>query len=191
MLFNSFEFLFAFLPITLAGFFLLAGLSIRAGAIWLAAASLFFYARWDVHYLALLLASIGFNFVCGTRLARHVGRRRWLLAISVTANLGLLGWFKYTDFAIASVNATLGTSIPLAGIVLPLGISFYTFTQIAFLVDAHRGEAREYRFGHYVLFVSWFPHLVAGPILHHRQLMLTCPLSPYQSMFRSPGCKAS
>lgn len=171
MLFNSFEFLFAFLPVTLAGFFLLARLSIRAAAAWLTAASLFFYAWWDARYLLLLLGSITFNFACGTVLARHAGRMRWLVVASVASNLALLGCFKYLDFAIASANAALGTSMPLAGIVLPLGISFYTFTQIAFLVDAHRGEAREYRFDHYVLFVTWFPHLIAGPILHHRQLM--------------------
>jgi alginate O-acetyltransferase complex protein AlgI len=173
MLFNSFEFLFAFLPLAVAVFFLVARASRLSAAGWLAAASLFFYGWWDPRYLILLAASIAFNFACGTALARRPGpgASRVLLAAAVAANLITLGVFKYADFFIDSINRAAGMSMPLTGIVLPLGISFYTFTQIAFLVDASRGEAREYRFLHYLLFVTWFPHLIAGPILHHRQLV--------------------
>jgi len=174
MLFNSFEFLFGFLPAAIAGFFLLARVNRALAAAWLAAASLWFYAQWDARFVPLLLASIAFNFASGRFLARASGSnrsRRALLIAAVTGNLVLLGVFKYLDFFISTTNQALGVSLPLAGIILPLGISFYTFTQIAFLVDAYRGEAREYRFLHYVLFVTWFPHLIAGPILHHRQLM--------------------
>jgi alginate O-acetyltransferase complex protein AlgI len=172
MLFNSFEFLFAFLPVALAGFFLLARVSRLAAAGWLAAASLWFYGWWDPRYVVLLAASIALNFVWGRRLARRAGSApRRELAVAVAANLVTLGIFKYADFAVANVNRWFDTALPAPGLVLPLGISFYTFTQIAFLVDAARGQAREYRALHYVLFVTWFPHLIAGPVLHHRQLM--------------------
>jgi D-alanyl-lipoteichoic acid acyltransferase DltB (MBOAT superfamily) len=141
---------------------------------WAALASLVFYGWWDPRYVALLLGSIGFNYTCGIALARRAaaGRpSRSLLAFAVTGNLVLLGFFKYTDFLIGTWNAASGDAVPLVHIVLPLGISFFTFTQIAFLVDAHRGIAREYDFLYYLLFVTWFPHLIAGPVLHHKEMM--------------------
>jgi D-alanyl-lipoteichoic acid acyltransferase DltB (MBOAT superfamily) len=175
MLFNSFGFLFAFMPVTVIGFFVLARYSRALAAAWLFAASLFFYGWWNPVYLALLLASTGFNFVTGRALAQggDVGstRRRRLLALGVTANLALLGYFKYADFFIATTNALAGASLPLLHVVLPLGISFFTFTQIAFLVDAARGEAHEFNPVHYGLFVTYFPHLIAGPVLHHKEMM--------------------
>ena len=173
MLFNSFEFLFAFLPATLAGFYLLARVGRRAASGWLALASVVFYGYWDPRYTWLLLASVAANFWCGRQLAsvEAPARRRRLLAAGVAGNLLALALFKYADFAVGTANAVLGTAWPQPGIVLPLGISFFTFTQIAFLVDASRGLAREYRPTHYLLFVTWFPHLIAGPVLHHRQLM--------------------
>ena len=91
--------------------------------------------------------------------------------MTLTANLALLGYYKYADFFIGTANTFLGTRWELLRIVLPLGISFFTFTQIAFLVDAYRGLAKEYRFTNYVLFVTYFPHLVAGPVLHHKEMM--------------------
>jgi alginate O-acetyltransferase complex protein AlgI len=94
-----------------------------------------------------------------------------LLVLGVATNLAVLAFFKYTDFFIATIDTLPGATIPLAHIVLPLGISFFTFTQIAFLVDVHRGIATEYSFVHYLLFVTYFPHLIAGPVLHHRQMM--------------------
>lgn len=175
MLFNSVEFLFLFLPVLLLVFFRLGRYSMRAGAAWLTACSLFFYAWWNPTYLGLLLASIVFNYTVGYRLAQgdDVGsrRRKWLLAFGVGADLALLGYYKYADFSLGIVNATLGTAYPLAGIVLPLGISFFTFTQIAFLVDSAQGKAREFNFIHYSLFVTYFPHLIAGPVLHHKEMM--------------------
>ena len=143
-------------------------------AAWLAAASLFFYAWWDYRYVALLLASILANYFAGRELAHRARSRpgKWLLAAaSVGANLALLGYYKYADFFIGTANAILGWQGDLLHVVLPLGISFFTFTQIAFLVDAYRGLAKEYRFVHYVLFVTYFPHLVAGPVLHHKEMM--------------------
>src|SRR5882762_10445219 len=172
MLFNSYGFIFLFLPITLAGFFWLARYSNRLAAAWLAAASLFFYGWWNPIYVVLLLASIVFNFVVGLAIVRKVGTRRArrLLATGVATNLLLLAYYKYADFFVSNLNY-VGASLPLPHIVLPLGISFFTFTQIAFLADAYRGKAAEYRFTHYCLFVTYFPHLIAGPVLHHKEMM--------------------
>jgi len=173
MLFNSYAFLFGFLPVTLLGYFLFGRSGKLWGAAWLAACSLFFYAWWDYRYLVLLLGSICCNFVAGATIARHAGRtsgRRWLAA-AVTANLLLLAYFKYADFFLNGVNAAFGAHWPALRIVLPVGISFFTFTQIAFLADAYAGKVREYRFVQYVLFVSYFPHLIAGPVLHHKEMM--------------------
>jgi alginate O-acetyltransferase complex protein AlgI len=175
MLFNSFEFLFIYFPLVVTGFFLLGSRSPTAAAAWLLAASLFFYGWWNPVYVSLLLASIVFNFVCGKALARgeDIGspRRRRLLIFSVVANLGLLAYYKYADFFIGTLNSVAGSELPLLHLILPLGISFFCFTQIAFLVDAARGHARELNFVHYGLFVTYFPHLIAGPVLHHGEMM--------------------
>ena len=173
MLFNSYAFLLFYLPVVLAGFAVAARFGKRAGASWLAVCSLAFYAWWDFRYLALLLVSIGVNYGLGVQICQHVGkpRARLILATGVVLDLGLLAYYKYADFFIASVDAALGQHWPLLHIVLPIGISFFTFTQIAFLVDAYAGYVAEYRFINYVLFVSYFPHLVAGPVLHHKEMM--------------------
>ncbi|HET9762362.1 MAG TPA: MBOAT family O-acyltransferase [Casimicrobiaceae bacterium] len=177
MLFNSYEYLIYFLPLTLAGFFLLgrarAGFAVGA----LVAASLFFYGWWNPRYLPLILASIGFNFGVGALLRRthavggRAARARALLAFGVGANLALLAVFKYADFAVANAAALAGLPLALPHIVLPLGISFFTFTQIAYLVDVHRGRAKDPSLVNYALFVSFFPHLLAGPIIHHSEMM--------------------
>ncbi|MDD2767545.1 MAG: MBOAT family protein [Methylococcus sp.] len=173
MLFNSYGFIFAYLPVVLAGFFIIARNSHRLAALWLAAASVFFYGWWNVKFVPLLLASIAFNYAIGYAVghARHPRSAKRLLAAGICADLVLLGVYKYADFFIGSANAALGLNIELAKIVLPLGISFFTFTQIAYLVDVYRGIAREYNFIHYLLFVTYFPHLIAGPVLHHKQMM--------------------
>jgi alginate O-acetyltransferase complex protein AlgI len=173
MLFNSIPFIVFYLPIVFAAFFLIARISRLLAALWLALASLFFYGWWDARYVTLLLGSVSFNYTMGWLIAHRAGKPtgRWILASAVTANLILLGIFKYADFFIGSINAAADTNLPLANIVLPLGISFFTFTQIAFLVDAYRGIAREYSPVHYLLFVTYFPHLIAGPVLHHKQMM--------------------
>ncbi|MEP6702447.1 MAG: MBOAT family O-acyltransferase [Betaproteobacteria bacterium] len=181
MLFNSYEFLFAFLPATCLLYFALnRWLPGRAGLVWLLAASCFFYAYWNWRFLPLLLGSIVVNFLAGCALQRRstvsggtapAPRSSALLASAIAANLLLLGYFKYADFFVANADALFGANWLLPHVILPLGISFFTFTQIAFLVDAHRGEARELSFIHYGLFVSFFPHLLAGPILHHGEMM--------------------
>lgn len=172
MLFNSYTFLLLFLPVTAVGFFLLARRSHIAAASWLAAASLFFYGWWNVNYIPLLLGSILFNYWTGERIGRSTGpwKKRWLW-IAVVINLVLLGYFKYADFLLSGVNFLAKSDLPALHIILPIGISFFTFTQIAFLVDTYQGKVQEYRFVHYVLFITYFPHLIAGPVLHHAEMM--------------------
>lgn len=173
MLFNSYPFLLLFLPVTLAGFFGLARLDRRAAASWLTAASLFFYGWWNPSFVALLAASIAFNYLMGLAIARASGdsARRTLMAAGVGANLAVLAYYKYAGFLLSQVLRLPGASEAGAGLILPLGISFFTFTQIAFLVDVSRGLAREYNPVHYALFVTYFPHLIAGPVLHHKEMM--------------------
>ncbi len=178
MLFNSVEFIFAFLPITFAVYFLLNKRKLTTAATaWLVLASLFFYSWWNIKYLALITGSIIFNFGVGTTLAKmqKSGERTWsgksILLFGIAVNVALLGYYKYVDFFIANINNLSGFHIAFQRIILPLGISFFTFTQIAYLVDTHAGAAREYDFLNYALFVTFFPHLLAGPIIHHREMM--------------------
>jgi len=176
VLFNSYIFIFGFLPVVLVIFFVLGSRSHRWASAWLAAASVFFYGWWNPAYVGLLLGSILFNYSVGYSLAHAGGKpvqpgRKLVLAFGVAGNLALLGYFKYANFFVSNVNLLYGADYVLAQIILPLGISFFTFTQIAFLVDAHQGKAREYNFIHYCLFVTYFPHLIAGPVLHHKEMM--------------------
>jgi alginate O-acetyltransferase complex protein AlgI len=171
VLFNSLEFLLLFLP-AVYGLYLIAQRLVpgaRTGL--LVAASLFFYAWWDVRFLPVLLVSIALNFCFGRFILARPARARWLLRGAVGANLLALGFFKYADFFTENLEALFGVSLGAPGIALPIGISFFTFTQIAYLVDASRGHSAEYRPLNYALFVTFFPHLVAGPILHHREMM--------------------
>ena len=177
MLFNSYEFLLFYFPLTCAVFFLLCACRwARAAAAWLALMSVVFYGYWSPTYVALLLASIGFNFLAG-RLILHrltsVGSptARRLLIGAVSANLLTLCYFKYANFFVDTLRTAGGIDLQFATVVLPIGISFFTFTQIAFLVDTYQGKVREARFVPYLLFVTYFPHLVAGPVLHHAEMM--------------------
>ena len=171
MLFNSIEFLFFFLPATLAGFLLLKRFGYgRAAMGFIALASLFFYGWWDIRYLALLLGSVVFNFLIGKQLITK-GAHKPLLVLGIAGNLLCLGVFKYFNFFIDNLNVILAGDIHVATIILPLGISFFTFQQIAYLVDAHRGEAQENDFLEYLVFVTFFPQLIAGPIVHHKTMM--------------------
>lgn len=175
MLFNSFPFIFIFLPITAMGFFSIARASRIFSAGFLAAASLFFYAWWDPWNLLIIAPSIALNFVAGRAISHRLAISRrfaWvILCGAVGMNLFALGYFKYANFIVGSLGDILGLRMPRADITLPIGISFFTFTQIAYLVDVWRGKAREYNPVHYALFVTYFPHLIAGPILHHGQMM--------------------
>ncbi len=169
MLFNSYGFIFLYLPLVLIGFFQLARWRRDAAAAWLAAASLFFYGYWNPVYVGLLLASIIGNYWFGRRIA-DTGKKS-VLVLAIGVDLALLAYYKYANFFLDSVNSLAGTHWSLGTIILPLGISFFTFTQIAFLVDTYQGKVKEYNFIHYVLFVTYFPHLIAGPVLHHKEMM--------------------
>ena len=175
MLFNSNTFLFAFLPTVFVGFLLINRyLGIAYAQLWLAAASIIFYGWANWEFVPLLLFSITVNYIVGGTLSRRRAMgllTPGILGLGVVFNLLLLGYFKYAGFLDANVEAATGVSLGLMGVVLPVGISFYTFTQIAFLVDAARGDAQEYDLKRYVLFVTFFPHLIAGPIIHHKEMM--------------------
>lgn len=173
MLFNSYSFIFMFLPVVLLGYFALGRRSDLAPVVWLALASLVFYAFGGWQFVPLLLLSIAFNYGVGYLLiGRKLGpRARFaVLTTGVGGDLLVLGIFKYAGFFAANLNALLSTGL-MVNIVLPVGISFYTFTQIAFLVDAYRGNVARYALPHYALFVTYFPHLIAGPILHHKDMI--------------------
>lgn len=169
MLFNSYSFLIVFLPVVLFVFWSWEQRSREAALTWLFLASLVFYAWWNPIYLLLLLPSIAFNFLLGARLQRQPNRM--ILALGITANLGLLAYYKYANFIVDTINSLVGTNFEIDAVVLPLAISFFTFQQIAWLVDAYRSKATEFNPIHYGLFVSFFPQLIAGPIVHHSEMM--------------------
>ena len=170
MLFSSYTFLFQFLPAVVLAFAAARRHSPRAGILLLAGASLFFYGAWRPVYLLLLLASIAANFSLGL-LMEDPRRRRAIGMLGVALNLALLGYFKYTNFLLDGIGALNGAPLPRLDIVLPLGISFFTFQQIAYLVDVMRGAPVERDIVSYTLFVSFFPHLIAGPLVHHAEMI--------------------
>lgn len=171
MLFNSAGFLFLFLPVTLLIFLGLKRFGHGHSALaFIGVSSLVFYAMWDFRYLSLLLGSIIFNFFIGRQVTNTGPHKIWL-CIGIGGNLACLGWFKYAGFFVENLDAVLPYNIPVPEIILPLGISFFTFVQIAYLVDAWRGEASRHSFIEYLTFVTFFPHLIAGPILNHKNIM--------------------
>lgn len=173
MLFNSYGFVLLFLPLVLAGYFLLGQRGqFRAALAWLVATSFFYYGWWNPSYLVLLACSILLNYATGAYLGRaDQPARRSVLTVSVVVNLVALGYYKYGVFFLESLLAITGRTATLEPIILPLAISFYTFQQVAYLVDAYRGEAREYSLVDYCLFVMFFPQLIAGPIVHHKEIL--------------------
>lgn len=176
MLFNSYFFIFCYWPIVFFVFFGLGRRSPDWASAWLAVASVFFYSWWNWHFTFILLASIAFNFGTSRLMIRRrsvsdmLSVRR-LLAFGVTVNLTTLAYYKYIGFVLKSLNSVMNGHLSWQAVILPIGISFFTFTQIAFLVDTAQGRASEVSLSHYVLFVSYFPHLIAGPIMHHSEMM--------------------
>lgn len=171
MLFNSYEFILLFLPVTFVVFFTLGKLKCnKLATAWLVLASLFFYGWWDYHYVPLLLMSILFNYFVGKQIENRANKKAILVG-GIAADLLLLGYFKYADFFISTVNDLSGSSLGLLNIVLPLGISFFTFTQIAYLVDVYRGIAKNISLLYYFEFVTIFPHLIAGPIISYKEML--------------------
>jgi alginate O-acetyltransferase complex protein AlgI len=170
MLFSSVGFIFGFLPIMLAAFHALIGRGYRdAAKLWLIAASIVFYGNFIPVHLLLLAASTATNFFIGRCLLDRPTRA--ILTLGLIFNLSILAIFKYADFLVANVNALFGLDLPHPGIALPLALSFFTFQKIAYLVDVYREGAPRYSFVDFVLFVVFFPQLIAGPIVHHRQIM--------------------
>ncbi|MGB3533504.1 MAG: MBOAT family protein [Microcoleaceae cyanobacterium] len=178
MLFNSPEFIFFFLPITLIGFVCIRRFEpvnrYLPSIFWLVAASLFFYGWWNPKNLVLIISSILVNYYCGYLLGHEKLSqkfRKTLLILGIGFNLSLIGYYKYANFIANNLNNVLDTNWQLGSIVLPLAISFFTFQQIAYLVDAYRGQTKEYNLLNYCLFVTFFPQLIAGPIVHHKDVL--------------------
>ncbi len=170
MLFNSYIFVFIFFPICLLGYYgLLYVKQVQPAKVFLIAMSLWFYGYFNVSYLFIMLGSIFLNYAFHRILSRHADKP--LVILAVVCNLGILFYFKYFDFFIATVNSVFGTSILLQNILLPLGISFFTFQQISFVVDTYHGEIKDCGLIDYALFVSFFPQLIAGPIVNHGEML--------------------
>jgi len=183
MLFNSYEFILVFLPICLLVFYWLGKTNHERALVWLVLASLFFYGWWNPAYLILIISSMVINFTIGTTLSKNQDpgrqkRKKIILVLGLCFNLGLLGYYKYYGFFIENINYLSGGEITIVDIALPLAISFFTFQQVAYLVDASRGITSEYRFSHYALFVTFFPQLIAGPIVHHKEVLPQFMQSP-------------
>ncbi|WP_428086382.1 MBOAT family O-acyltransferase [Candidatus Thioglobus sp.] len=165
-----------FLPITFCIYFYLNHINLTAGGkYFLILASLVFYSWWNIAYLPIILVSIAFNYIIGILVAKKENESKpyakLILTFGVVSNLALLGYFKYSDFFIESINLITSSNIELLNLALPLAISFFTFQQIAYLVDSYRQKARVNNFPSYVLFVTFFPQLIAGPIVHHKEMM--------------------
>ena len=176
MLFNSYEFIFAFLPFTFFVYFYLNHKRLtEASKGFLVFSSLFFYSWWNIAYLPIILGSMLFNYLLGNTLSKTQQQKSFskktILSFGIIVNLALLGYFKYSDFFIENFNAIFDNNAQLLNLALPLAISFFTFQQISYLVDSYRQETKEYDFLNYALFVTFFPQLIAGPIVHHKEMM--------------------
>jgi len=179
MLFSSNVFILAFLPATLALYYLLAG-NRQARILLLIAASLIYYGYWDVRFVPLLVGLALINWSLAYGFAK--GHGRYLLGLGVAINLAALGFFKYTNFLLANIYGALGALPPHADIILPLGISFFIFQKISYLLDLRRGDKHIYNLADYCLFVFFFPQLIAGPIVRHNEIIPQFDLDP-----RRPG----
>jgi len=175
MLFNSYEYIFLFLPLTFFVYFYLNSKRLtEASKGFLVLSSLFFYSWWNVVYLPVILSSMLVNYTIGRSFSKDRSKKvskKTILTIGILFNLFLLGYFKYMDFFIENINFVTDANFSTLNLVLPLAISFFTFQQIAYLVDSYRNETHEYDFLNYSLFVTFFPQLIAGPIVHHKEMM--------------------
>ncbi len=171
MLFNSYQFIIFFFPTIFIIFLIIAQYSHYLAAVWLGFASILFYSSWHYQDLYILLPSIIGNYFAGYWLAKLAPQhRKSLLILAISINLAVLGYFKYAKFLVDNWNNISSTQLSIDKIIMPLGISFFTFTQIAYLVDSYRGKVKEFNPAHYLLFVTYLPHLIAGPILHHHEM---------------------
>ena len=174
MLFNSYLFLLVFLPITLAVYYAVGPLNLRLAALWLCLTSIVFYGWWNPQFVVLLAGSIAFNYAVSQLILHSEGRPRLqglITGLGVGADLALLFHYKYFAALLGFLNDLGMSSATADSVILPLGISFFTFTQIGYLLDCKAGVVKERSLLSYVLFVTFFPHLIAGPILHHKEMM--------------------
>ena len=172
MIFSSYEFIFIFLPITFFLYFYLnKNKHTKLATASLALASLFFYSWWNIIYLPLILSSVAINYSLGLLIMKSLRLKKILMIIGILLNLSLLIYFKYSDFFLQNINLVFETEYSLLNLTLPLAISFFTFQQIAFLVDSFKGDIERHNFLNYVVFVTFFPQLIAGPIVHHKEMM--------------------
>jgi alginate O-acetyltransferase complex protein AlgI len=187
MIFSSYKFLLLFLPVVLGGYVILNKLKLDVVAkLWLVIASFYFYAQGSKSFFPFFVATVFFNYVIGSSINSITGEnasrnRKMLLAIGVLENIILLGYFKYTNFFITNINMFTGTDFVMKKIILPIGISFFSFTLIAYLVDSYRGHTKEYGILKFLLFIAFFPHLIVGPIIHHKDIV---PQFEAQPIFR-------
>lgn len=177
MIFSTYQFILIFLPITFCGYFFLNHIRMQSAAkLWLVLASFYFYAQGSPDFFPFFLGSVVGNYVVGSMLSKlqedsRKKERIVLLTVGILANCGLLGYYKYTDFFLMNINRLTGTEFAMKHIVLPIGISFFTFQLIAFLVDSYRGETKTYDMLSYLLFITFFPQLIVGPIIHHGEIV--------------------
>ena len=172
MIFSSFEFIFLFLPLTFCLYFYLNKkrlTTLATGS--LAFASLFFYSWWNIIYLPLILFSVIINYAFSLLMTKSTLYKKTLLIFGLLFNVLLLGYFKYSDFFLQNINFVFDTNYSLLRLTLPLAVSFFTFQQIAFLVDSFKGYVVKHTFLNYIVFVTFFPQLIAGPIVHHKEMM--------------------
>lgn len=177
MIFSSYKFLLLFLPIVLGGYIVLNKFKLNiVSRVWLVLASFYFYAQGSTDFLLFFVGSVFFNYMIGSSMNSLTGKnaqrnKKALLIVGLAENIILLGYFKYTDFFITNINALSGADIPLKNIILPIGISFFTFQLIAYLVDTYKGLTKDYNVLNYLLFITFFPQLIVGPIIHHKDIV--------------------
>ena len=172
MISSSYEFIFLFLPISFSIYFYLNKKKLVTLALgFLAVASLFFYSWWNVFYLPLILISVIINFLVGRLISKNKRFKKLFLIFGIMFNVSLLGYFKYSDFFLQNFNTLFNSEYSLLGLTLPLAISFFTFQQIAYLADSYRDQVSDHSFLNYIVFVTFFPQLIAGPIVHHKEMM--------------------
>ena len=175
MIFSSYQFLLMFFPITAVGYWALVHFRFYEMAkIWLVIASFYFYAQGSPAFFPYFMGSVLANYVSGITMCQlqedKTAQRKVLLAVGVLANIGFLGYYKYMNFFLENVNNLFGTDFVMKNVVLPIGISFFTFQLIAFLVDCYRGQTKKYSITEYLLFITFFPQLIVGPIVHHAEI---------------------
>ena len=172
MLFSSYEFLFCFLPMTIIGYYLILNAKkVNMARGWLVIASLFFYGWFNIKYLPIIIVSILINFAIGKGIKKEDKYKKIYFIIGATFNVGLLCYFKYYDFFVENINVLFKTNWTLKHLLLPLGISFFSFQQLSYLIDVYKGETKDYSLLNFSLFVTFFPQLIAGPIVLHSEIM--------------------